>query len=74
MPLAVCEARGPKGLYRRARAGDVAAFTGISAVHEPPGSAERFLRTQELSVGATVAALLAGLQERGILCGDRPPK
>ena len=35
-PLAVCERRDPKGLYRRARAGEIAEFTGISAPYEPP--------------------------------------
>jgi len=35
-PLEVCEARDPKGLYRRARSGEIAQFTGISAPYEPP--------------------------------------
>lgn len=35
-PLEVCERRDPKGLYRRARAGEIADFTGISAPYEPP--------------------------------------
>ena len=39
-PLAVCEARDPKGLYRRARAGEIADFTGVSAPYEPPDRPE----------------------------------
>ena len=39
-PLAVCEARDPKGLYRRARAGEIADFTGIGSPYEPPESPE----------------------------------
>ena len=39
-PLAVCEARDPKGLYRRARAGEVADFTGVGSPYEPPEAPE----------------------------------
>jgi bifunctional enzyme CysN/CysC len=35
-PLAVCEARDPKGLYAKARAGEITGFTGIDAPYEPP--------------------------------------
>lgn len=44
-PLAVCEARDPKGLYARARAGTLPQFTGISSPYEPPESPELVLRT-----------------------------
>jgi bifunctional enzyme CysN/CysC len=37
--LAVCEQRDPKGLYRRARNGEIANFTGISSPYEPPSAA-----------------------------------
>lgn len=37
-PVAVCEARDPKGLYRRARAGELRGFTGVDAPYEPPAS------------------------------------
>lgn len=43
--LATCEARDPKGLYRRARAGEIAEFTGISAPYEPPSDAELVIDT-----------------------------
>jgi adenylylsulfate kinase len=39
-PLAVCEARDPKGLYKKARAGELANFTGVSDAYEPPENAE----------------------------------
>jgi adenylyl-sulfate kinase len=44
-PLAVCEARDPKGLYRRARRGDIARFTGIDSGYEPPLAPECRLDT-----------------------------
>jgi len=42
-PLEVCEARDPKGLYKKARAGEIHGFTGIDAPYEPPESAELVL-------------------------------
>jgi bifunctional enzyme CysN/CysC len=45
-PLEVCEARDPKGLYARARRGDLASFTGISHPYEKPVSPELVLRTK----------------------------
>ena len=42
-PLEVCEARDPKGLYKKARAGEIRGFTGIDAPYEPPESAELVL-------------------------------
>jgi adenylylsulfate kinase len=42
-PLAVCESRDPKGLYKKARAGEIKDFTGISAPYEPPLAAELVL-------------------------------
>lgn len=56
--LATCEARDPKGLYRRARAGEIAEFTGVSAPYESPAHAELTIRTGESSVETCVAALL----------------
>ena len=56
--LATCEARDPKGLYRRARAGEIAEFTGVSAPYESPIHAELTIKTGECSVEAAVAVLL----------------
>jgi adenylylsulfate kinase len=57
-PVAVCEARDPKGLYRRARAGEIVSFTGISAPYEAPqGGGHLRLDTAVLSVDEAVAQL-----------------
>jgi bifunctional enzyme CysN/CysC len=48
--LEVCEQRDPKGLYRRARTGEIPEFTGISSPYEPPESAELVVRTDLLNV------------------------
>ena len=59
-PLEECERRDVKGLYAKARAGELPNFTGISAPYEPPEHAEVHLRTSGLSVEAMVETL-AGL-------------
>jgi adenylylsulfate kinase-like enzyme len=61
-PLAVCEQRDPKGLYAKARAGEIKEFTGISAPYEPPANPEVELRTDQLTVAESVAKLLEYLQ------------
>jgi adenylyl-sulfate kinase len=60
--LEVCERRDPKGLYARARAGELRDFTGISAPYEPPLAADLELRTDQLAVGECVTRLQAQLQ------------
>jgi adenylylsulfate kinase len=65
--LDVCEQRDPKGLYARARAGEIADFTGISAPYEAPEAPELVLDTGQLSLDESVAVLIAYLEERGIL-------
>jgi adenylylsulfate kinase len=60
--LADCEARDPKGLYRRARAGEIANFTGISAPYEVPLSPELSFDTNRQSLNECVAATLAWLE------------
>lgn len=57
--LATCEERDPKGLYRRARAGELAEFTGISAPYEPPAAPEVIVDTAGQPVDACVALVLA---------------
>ncbi len=57
-PLAVCEQRDPKGLYKRARGGSVAAFTGIDAIYERPANPEITLRTGEESPEESLARLV----------------
>jgi adenylyl-sulfate kinase len=59
--LEVCERRDPKGLYRRARAGNLAEFTGITAPYEPPATPEIVLATGSSTVHECVERLLAVL-------------
>ena len=62
-----CESRDVKGLYKRARAGEIPEFTGISAPYEPPERPELVLDTQALSVPESVAALVEYLEDQGYL-------
>ncbi len=66
-PLDVAERRDPKGLYRRARAGEIRHFTGIDSPYEPPPNPEVHLRTDEEDVDACVERALAALRERGVV-------
>ncbi len=66
-PLALCEARDPKGLYEKARAGEIANFTGIDSPYEPPVDPELRLETAELSVEESASALVRYIRERGII-------
>jgi sulfate adenylyltransferase len=63
-PLEVCEARDRKGLYARARAGEVADFTGISSPYEVPADADLVIDTTVTGVEAAVAAIRAELESR----------
>lgn len=66
-PLAVCEARDPKGMYARARRGEIKLFTGIDSPYEPPEAPELRLDTGASSVAECVDALVAELRRRGIV-------
>ena len=57
--LEVCEERDPKGLYKRARAGEISEFTGISAPYEAPEAPQLEINTAQLSIDEGVAALVA---------------
>ena len=63
----VAEQRDPKGLYKKARAGEIKGFTGIDDPYEAPTSPELHLKTHELSVEESVQALLDLLEDEGIL-------
>lgn len=65
--LEVCEARDPKGLYAKARAGEIREFTGISAPYEAPENPELFVNTGEQDVETCLRAIVECLQERGII-------
>jgi adenylylsulfate kinase len=66
-PLEVCEARDVKGLYKRARAGEVKQFTGISSPYEEPSSPELTVDTGLLSLEDSVDLVLNLLRERGVI-------
>lgn len=62
--LEVCESRDPKGLYRKARRGELAQFTGVSAPYEPPLSPSLVLDTAQLPQDGAAALLFAYLSRR----------
>lgn len=66
-PLAICEQRDVKGLYKKARAGEIKNFTGIDDPYEPPVTSEVECRTDLESVEESASKVLAKLQELGYL-------
>lgn len=66
-PLAVCEARDVKGLYAKARQGEIRAFTGISSSYEAPTQPDITVNTAQLSVQEAVTRLFKALHRLGIL-------
>ncbi len=60
-PLAVCEERDPKGLYKRARAGEIPNFTGIDDPFEPHSDAEIILHTQDIDAQTAIDDLIKKL-------------
>ncbi|MGH6643796.1 MAG: adenylyl-sulfate kinase [Bradyrhizobium sp.] len=66
VPLEEAEKRDPKGLYKKARAGEIKNFTGISDPYEAPEAPELVLPSHQMSLQDEVAALLKLLAERGI--------
>lgn len=66
-PLPVCEARDPKGLYKKARAGELKDFTGLDSPYEIPLNPELSIDTSLLSLEEEVEKVLAALSEKGLL-------
>jgi adenylylsulfate kinase len=66
-PLAEAEKRDPKGLYKKARAGQIKNFTGIDDPYEAPLKPELVLHTDRMSLEQEVQALLELMRQRGIL-------
>jgi bifunctional enzyme CysN/CysC len=77
-PLATCEERDPKGLYQKARAGELKGFTGIDAPYEAPEDPEIVVHTHKQTPGESVAWILDGLLPRlrlkGSCAGRLPTK
>src|SRR6202044_2570306 len=66
-PLEECIRRDPKGLYAKARAGDIPNFTGLGSPYEPPEDPELRLYTVGQSVEGLAEALIETLHARGIV-------
>ncbi len=66
-PLEVCEDRDPKGLYKKARAGEIANFTGIDSDYEVPEMAELVLKSAEHDVEELADQVVAFLEARGVI-------
>jgi adenylylsulfate kinase len=71
--LDICEQRDPKGLYKKARAGEIPEFTGVSAPYEPPLAPELVIRSDSLTVEQSVAELIALLERRSTLLAAASP-
>lgn len=63
-PLSQCEERDPKGLYKKARKGEISDFTGISSPYEEPESPEIVLETDRFSIEECAEQLLSYIKER----------
>lgn len=66
-PLEVCEQRDPKGLYKKARAGDIPHFTGISSPYEAPEKPEVHLKTDEMSIEQAAEKVVQYLKNKGMI-------
>ncbi|MEA2048186.1 MAG: adenylyl-sulfate kinase [Campylobacterota bacterium] len=66
-PLEVCESRDPKGLYEKARKGEIANFTGISSAYEAPKAVEIHVKTENQSIEESAHQIISYLKEKGYL-------
>lgn len=66
-PLEVCEARDPKGLYRKARAGQISQFTGVDDPYEPPLTPELALESAQIPAPELARQVIHYLETRGVL-------
>jgi adenylylsulfate kinase len=69
-PLEVCEARDPKGLYQKARAGQIPNFTGIDAPYEAPDAPEITVETSLYDVGECAEQIIEYLREHGYISNE----
>ena len=67
VPIEEAEKRDPKGLYKKAKAGEIKEFTGISAPYEAPEKPEVHIKSQETSVEEAVVQITKYLEEQGLL-------
>jgi adenylylsulfate kinase len=66
-PLEVCESRDPKGLYKKAREGEIPNFTGISSPYEAPAKPEIHIKNDKISIEDVTWQIIDYLQEKGYL-------
>ena len=71
--LAVAESRDPKGLYKRARAGEIKHFTGIDDPYEAPVNPEIHLRTDQMTLEQELEIVLGHLEKNGIIAKQQSP-
>lgn len=62
-----CEKRDPKGLYKKARTGEISEFTGISSPYEEPNSPEIIIETDRLSIKESAEQVIHYLMENGLI-------
>ena len=68
-PLEICESRDPKGLYKKARKGEIPNFTGISSPYEAPVNPEIHIKAGEITLEEAVEQILGYLKENNYLTG-----
>jgi adenylylsulfate kinase len=73
-PIETCEKRDPKGMYKRARAGSLPEFTGVSAPYESPESAAMRIDTSIGGLPECVSKMLSKLADRGVITMGGKPK
>ncbi len=66
-PIEICENRDPKGLYVKARSGEITSFTGISAPYEPPKTPDIHIETNTTDVSVAVDRIVKQLVDAGII-------
>ena len=66
-PIETCEQRDPKGLYKKARSGEIQQFTGISDPYEAPQDAELTIETESVEPDAAAALIIGDLKDRAII-------
>ena len=73
-PIALCEERDTKGLYAKARSGEIPQFTGVSDPYEPPLAPEVRVVTHDRDVAASAAQVLSYLEEAGLVRAGPAPR
>lgn len=69
-PIEICESRDVKGLYKKARAGQIAEFTGISSPYEAPENPELTVNTSTTDLNTSVQQVINELKSKGIIKND----